>query len=457
METVAAETVDQIEELAYDWLTETGAPGASLVITNDTEELHATGVGARDLASNAPATPDTLYGVASVTKSVTALAVLQQVEAGAIALEDPIDAHTEVAFEGAGEVTIHELLTHSSGLPSLGASAVLLGQLSGGENRAPGTVPLGDREDLLHLVSGAGTERDERSTGRFLYNNTAYTLLSWAVETAVGEPFPAYVQREILEPLGMDRATFDAAVYTEDDDHATPYRHTEDGYERASVPDRQLSYGPGGLMASPRALGRYLRYQLTGGLETTQLLAPELLDRAHTSHVETLPRYGDGYGYGWSIQEVAGERLVGHGGSLLSSSAAVGFLPERAVGIAIGCAGQPPIHPTTVLEGIAAVLVGASPTVVPEIAYRERVDRLTGEYASHRGVATATVTDEDGTLSVSITAGTIDSEYRLVPEDPTLESYAFVTPDAGRQSPVEFVDTGDGIDLFLDRYRLHKQ
>ena len=452
---LGADRTDSIDDLVYDWLADTGAPGASLVVTDASEEQYAASFGARDLESNTPTSPDTLYGVASVTKSFTTLAVLQQVDDGAIALDDPITAHTDAGFDGADGVTVEDLLTHSSGLPNLGTSETLLARLADlGETG----VPLGDRDDLRQFLGGAGGERDDHSVGRFMYSNTAYTLLSHAVEETSGTDFEAYVETEILDPLGMARSTLDAEAFEADDDHATPHRGTDEGFEATRFPARDLSKAPGGLLSSPRELARYLRFNLAGGeLDGTRLVSEDLLARAHAGHVEPLPRYGDGYGYGWMRREVAGTRVVGHGGSLLTSSSAVGFLPEEGLGVALCCAAQPEVHPTVVLEGIVAVLQGEPPeTAVPELGYRERVDRLTGEYESYRGIVSATVRDEGGHLAVDLAAGPSEDEQVLVPEDPALGSWAFTAPQSGRPMPVEFVETEGGVDLFFDRYRLHK-
>lgn len=77
MPTPSDERVRAVESLVDDWVHDADVPGASVVVVDEAGELYAEGFGARDLASNAAATPDTLYGMGSVTKSVTALAVLQ--------------------------------------------------------------------------------------------------------------------------------------------------------------------------------------------------------------------------------------------------------------------------------------------------------------------------------------------------------------------------------------------
>lgn len=444
----------EIEELVYDWLADSGGPGASLVIVDGEEEQFATGIGSRNVDENAPATPDTLYGFASVTKSFTTLAILQQVEDGKIDLDDSIGAYTDANFECIEEVTIRDLLTHSSGLPSLGTSTVLIGRH--GDFGETG-IPLGDVDDLMHLVDRAGSQRDEASMDRFQYNNTAYYLLEFAVESVTGRSFTEYVRDEILDPLDMRRSTFDPVEFAEDPDHATPYRPEDDGFEPTEFPSSGIAYGAGGLISSPREMGTYLQFNLASGeYDGHRLVSSTLLAEAHEPHVEPLPRYGDGYGYGWASREIANTRVIGHGGSLLTSSSAIGFLPDEDLGVALGCAGQPDVHPTEVLEGVVAILQGEDPTVVqPTLAYHDRVDRLTGEYAGYRDIVTATVEDEGGHLSLSLSMGPLEDEHTLVPDDPTLEELTFQATAPGRPTPVEFVETDDGIDMFYDRYRLH--
>ncbi len=446
---------DTIEELLFDWLSETGAPGASLVVVDETDELLSTAVGARDREENEPATPDTLYGYASVTKSFTALAVLQQVEAGTIDLDDSIAEYTDAEFDGIEEVTVRSLLTHSSGLPSIATATVLISRHG---NLGETGVPLSTVDDLFKFLEDAGEQRDEHSLDRFMYNNTAYYLLEFAVESVTDRSFTEYVTTEILEPLGMERSTFDPKEYADDDDHATPYKAGEDGFDATEFPSSGLAFGAGGLMSSPREMGRYLQFNLTGTTEGDETLVDdELLADAHDVHVEPLPRYGDGYGYGWSHREVAGFTVIGHGGSLLTSASGIGFLPEKGIGVALASAGQPDIHPTEVLEAVVAILLDKEiEDHQPTLAYHERVDNLTGSYTGYRDVVSATVEDGEGHLKLDLSMGPLDEELTLVPTDPTLEETTFEATAPGRPVPVEFVETGDGYDLFFDRYRLHK-
>ena len=95
--------------------------------------------------------------------------------------------------------------------------------------------------------------------------------------------------------------------------------------------------------------------------------------------------------------------------------------------------------------------------MVPAIGYRNRVTELVGEYEAYRGVTTATVTEEGGMLSLELSIGPIDNTYTLIPDDPALHRLTFTTPKPGQPAPVEFVRHDEGVDLFVDRNRLHKQ
>ena len=460
MTKLSTDTEREIASFVREWMSEANVPGASLAVTDRGGIVYADGFGSRDLASNAPATPATLYGFGSVTKSFTALAVLRGVQNGWFDLSDSIAEHTPASFDGADEVTLHQLLTHSSGLPSLGTSEVLIARQGGAGEHG---IPLGDMDDVYAHVDSAGDERDAHSEGRFMYNNEAYVLLADAVERASGRRFADYLDRGILDPLGMERSRLLTGTLpgqnTDGEDAPdvmTPYRPGEDGPEAASLPVRELSHGPGGLFGTVEELAAYLRYHLSGGEplpDGTQLVGPALLARAHEGHVDTP---SGPYGYGWRTREIAGTRLVGHGGSIMVSTAYVGFLPEEDLGVAVACNVGARPHPTQVAEGIVAILQDEDPAeVVPYYAYRDRIDPLVGSYEAYAGIREATVEERDGVLWVTLENGIDERTVALVPED--LEEWQFRTRTrGGRQSVVEFVETDDRIDLFLERLRLHR-
>lgn len=446
MATLDDDTTDRIDRLVRDLVHEASVPGASVAVLADGEEW-ATGVGSRDLATNAPATPDTTYGVGSCTKSLAALAVLQLEEREALAVDDAVTDHLDV--EVPADVTLHDLLTHSSGYPSLGVSEALLARALDLDESG---VPLGDRADFHDHVA---TARDERvATDRFMYCNTGYYLLDEVIERVDGRPFAEYAAEELLAPLGMDRATFDVDAVREREDALTPYHLGDDGPEAATLPDRDLGTAPGGLFAPVTDLLAYLRLHLDGGeVDGRRLLSADALARTHADHVAT----PDGpYGYGWWTRERFGERIVGHSGSIAVSSAYLGFLPESDVGVAVAANASPPFPLAALGEAVAAVVQGHDRTAVPFFARRERFDRYVGEYETHRGIRTATVERDGGCLRIEFSDAYGGAEP-LVPVDGTAPDGEFYTYTAlGDRDPVRFVTDDDGVSLLYDRFRLRQ-
>ena len=118
---LSATRTREIESLVYNWVRDNDVPGVSVVLVDADGERFAEGFGAGDLASNAPATPDTLYGVGSVTKPVTALAVVDLAEVGRLSLSDPANRYVDHLADAPGDpVTVAELLSHTSGVPATG-------------------------------------------------------------------------------------------------------------------------------------------------------------------------------------------------------------------------------------------------------------------------------------------------------------------------------------------------
>ncbi len=444
-------TCREIEQFVGEWLTEASVPGASVALSRDGELVYASGFGSRDLETNEPATADTLYGVASVSKSFAALGILLLEERGALSVTDAVSSYLPAFTLGDGEqpITIHELLTHSSGIPSLKTSEVLLSRLTGIEEF---TVPLGDREDFYRHVNGADTELTDEEF--VMYNNSGYILLGMLIEEVTGRPFASVIESEVLSPLGMERSTF--APDNTDEDMMTPYILRDGGPEATPFPHRELSYAAGGLLAPVTELTNYLVMNQNGGtFDGAELIPSERLATAHDGHV---PRAGNEYGYGWERVQVGDRTMIGHGGSLGVSSSYIGFTPDGEYTIAIGANTTPATTPPTVAEGILAILDGKEPeTVVPYYRRKAIFEELTGEYESYRGITQATVEQQGSVLQLTTKHDLDNTTTLLIPADPTNLDYEFEIPtDNGVRKRAFFKPHEDHVDLFYDRTRLHK-
>lgn len=456
MATLDDDTVRAIESLVTEWAHENDVPGASVVLVDADGELYAEGFGARDLESNAPATPDTLYGMGSISKSVTALAVAQLAEAGSLSVDDPVEEYVDHYDEAPGDpITVRELLSHTSGMPA-SRPGVLEQSLAG---YPAGVADEADRERFVR----ASTDRRDVDGDRFMYYNTGYDVLGRVIEAVDGRRFAAYVREEVFEPLGMERATYHRADVEAEEDRMTGYEPAEgdDPPEPTAFPFEELIYPAGGLVASPRELSRFVRAAMTDGtLDGGRLCSPEWIERCQRQRAvrqRFLNGAEEGYGFGWMRHSIAGDEAVGHGGSILVSTAYAGFLADAEIGVVVACNTTADPHPIEVGLGCLALAVGGDRTDVPALALQEKCGAVAGEYEAFRGDPSATVEADGGALSVEVSSDLGGRELAAFPEtlDPDDHSFYTVT-GAGARVPVEFDLGCEPADLFFQRHRFQR-
>lgn len=433
-----------------------GLPGVSVAVVDSDATLYADGFGSRDLESNAPATADTLYGIGSTTKSVTALAVFQLAERGELALDDAVSAHLDVDLPD--DVTLAGLLSHASGLPSNGMANVLLGRLTG---VGLSDVPLADWDDFYAHVEDAAADRTDGEPEPFFYYASGFALLGKVVESVAGRPYAEYVDEEIFGPLDMDRATFDPEAFEADDDRMTPYVAGSDP-RPAPFPAHELLHATGGLLVSVAELANYVRLHLNGGrFDGRTVLSPEWCERLHEPRIETGGEMGiDAYGNGLMHQPFLGGALVGHGGDAVVSTGYAGFHAESGLGVAVGCNCSPGYGLVRLAEGVLTAATGAAPVESVEFfRRRRRAARLTGTYRSRRGIKTVRVEREGARLELSVAGIAAGSERRIPLTYEGTEGSRTryrATLSSGRTAAVTFADREDATELFYERWRLYR-
>jgi CubicO group peptidase (beta-lactamase class C family) len=445
--------VESLEATAEELLADPGSPGASVAVVDGAEEVYAAGFGSRRLDPEQPATPETLYGIGSSTKPVTATAVLTLVESGALSLDDAVAAHVPYFADAPGEpITVRELLSHTSGLPSDDTATITLLDGILGDEAGDVAPSLDGWAEIRDYVDGAADRRlcDEE---RCLYYNSGYVVLSRLVETVADEPFADYVRAAVLEPLGMARSTFDVDVLDDEEaDAMTPYREDEEGPQPASLPDDPLIVGPGGLQAPVTEAAAFAGGWADGDLPIGADLAEDATTPNGTFR-ELLDGSEVGYGYGWMTRPFGDDTLVGHGGGTGVSAGYVGFLAERGLGVALGFNAQPGESPERLACELLAAATGTDiERVLPRRAVEQKERRVTGEYEAYGGLQTATVTRGDDLLELEH-ASPMGSETELLsatslsPDDYTFEIHG----RRGVRATAEFLVDDDGIDLLVDR------
>lgn len=437
-------------------------PGFSIAIVQDGKTVYAEGFGARDLKRNLPATPDTLYGIGSVTKSFVAIAIFQLAEQGKLSLDDPVSRHVPLELGLPGKpITIRSLLTHSPGFPNLGTSTVLISRGLGSDTG----VPMSSAADFYRFVNAAKDEIAFSPGEHFFYNNAAWRMLGHIVQERSGLPFHRYIKEKILDPLGMKRSTLDSGLGFRDDDHLVPHRRGKAGPEAAPFPYPNPEDNPGfsflsaagGVLSSVDEMCRYLNAQIEQGRHPGgRLASPEAFAQMQALQIETGQGYygKTGYGYGLSVTpDFLGHKLLSHGGSISVSTAHLAFIPDLKLGVVMMGNG-PGLAYGQVAESVFALMLGRDPDSLPANQVRKRMQRLVGEYATYRGLETLKVMQRGGLLYIGDEApGT-----PLIPEDPSYQSLRFSTLREGLRSPIELKLRPDGgLNLLVERYVYHKK
>lgn len=442
-------------------------PGMSVAVVKEGETIYSEGFGARDPQRNLPATPDTLYGIGSITKSFVAIAIMQLMEEGLLSVDDPVSQYIPFKLGLPGKsIKIHHFLTHSSGLPSLATSSVALHRGIGIDTG----IPWGSVQDFYRLVNDAQEEIAAKPGVRFFYHNAAWRMLGHIVQELSGQPFHVYIKKKILDPLGMNRSTLKIADFNADSNHIVPHWKKPDGTVESSQfpypdpennPEFSFIAAAGGIASSVNEMIRYLDAHINkGSYEGGRLACPESFDKMHSFYSKRADNlYGElGYGYGVGITpDFHGYKMISHGGSILVSTAHMSFIPELKAGVVMMAnSAAPPWG--DIAEGIYCTLLGLDPfEEVPSLNVKKKLRLLSGTYKTFKGIESVEVQYKAGMLFLRSKTPFTDSLTPLIPRDSLLGSTIFYIYMDGVESPVEFQmkDNGD-IDLYIERYCYHK-
>jgi len=448
----------RLEEFIFAKMSETKLPGLSAAIVKGDEVIWSKAFGFRDLERGLAATPHTLYGIGSVTKSFTALSIMRLAEQGKLRLDDPVARYMPIDIKPGGEaIRISHLMSHSSGIPALAyAEAVIRGATGAGEN----WFPIASCADLLTFMADAQDWTIARPGERWFYLNEGYILLGNIIEKCSGMPYEEYVHKHVLAPLGMERSFFSKEAVEKDPDAATPYIITRDGERKPSTYPYGGISADGGLISSVLDLSRYVAMYLGQGERgRVRLLSPESVEAMETPQIP-LPHQGPfgkgSYGYGLSIApDFLGHKLVGHGGSVLVATAYIGFIPQQGVGIALLANGSGYVLSQLGMYGLA-LLIGEDPESLPFVQMERNLTELVGTYATYKGTMKAQVKRMGAFLAIEIKDKYNDLVVPLVPGEIEGEIRTFYTLGSGMKLPVEFRVKEEKIELIYERYLLRK-
>jgi D-alanyl-D-alanine carboxypeptidase len=296
----------ELDRFIRAYLPAMNAPGLTLGLTSAQETLHTAGYGYADLSAKTPVSAAHLFEIGSISKSFVALMVLQLQEEGKIDLHKPILHYLPwLAMETLyGEVSIHHLLTHSSGMP--------------------------DDAPLFPLVPGTRPQQGFMPGTKFHYSNWGYDVLGSLVEKMDGGSWDAALRRRILAPLGMTatsplitssiRARLVQSYVPLYDDRPYP-RHGA----LTAAGNLTVTTAAGCIASTPGDMARYMRMLLSRGAGPSSRIVSEDSFKLFSTPYIQADDFGPGasYGYGLAVDQLDGHKRLRHTGGMASFMSAL--------------------------------------------------------------------------------------------------------------------------------------
>jgi len=319
------DAIERAKQIARAGTSEQNLPGLSVAVGVNGEMVWAEGFGWADVEKQTPVTPGTRFRIGTISMPLTSAAVGLLIERGRLQLDDPIQKYVPEFPQTKWPVTLRQLMAHTSGMRS-----------DGGDEGSLFSKHCDRPVDALPEIADAEL-RFEPDT-EYRYGRYSFIAVSAAIESAAGEPFLTFMQRQIFDSLRMDN-TFPEPDTDPVEDRATPYFPKFAGDPRyGNDLMRPLHYscyaGASVFLSTPTDLVRFV-----AALNSGQLLQPATVKLLQTpqrlkSGQET------GYGLGWDIEDVqlSGKptRTIGHDGDVLGGIASsLLIVPEHNVVVAV--------------------------------------------------------------------------------------------------------------------------
>lgn len=318
------------DQLVQEMMAAWEVPGLAVAVVKDGKVIYEKGFGQRNVEQKLPATPDTLFAIASVTKAFTTYVMGTLVDEGRLDWDKPaatwlpgLRLHDHTATE---LLTPRDMVVHRSGLPRHHHAFYNRTDLS--------------RKELLEILPYLETTQPPRA--RFQYTNSMYGVAGFLVEQITGRTWEDNVRERIFQPLGMTRSNLSVDDLVKDPDHALPYE-VEDGKPRLMRFRRLGALDPAGsINSSVREMAKWAALHLAGGKAgDRQLIGAATLANLHSpqmvvGYTSVQPEISTAvYGMGWFLDTYRGRPRVWHDGSLDGFSSVLTLFPEDRLGIVV--------------------------------------------------------------------------------------------------------------------------
>lgn len=263
----------------------------AVLLARDGKVLLSKGYGMANFEDETPNTPQTKFRLGSITKQFTAMATLILQERGKLSVQDSVCKYVENCPQSWQPITIHNLLTHTSGIPNLTSFPDFRKIKMFPSSPLEGIAIFKDKP--LEFAPGE----------KFNYSNSGYMLLGYIVEQAAGQAYADFLRENIFQPLGMKNTDYDvnSAIVKH---RASGYTRSANGIANADYINMTIPFAAGGLYSTVEDL-----YLWDRAFYTEKLVSKKSLEAMNTP-------FKNGYGYGVGIGEQYGLKVIEHGGGI---------------------------------------------------------------------------------------------------------------------------------------------
>jgi len=396
--------------------------GASVAVCDRDKVIYSKGFGVRNRSTSEGVTPETVFGIASVSKSFTAMAIMGLADQGKLSVDDPVAKYLpEFRLSGVQDmnaIQIRHLLSHTTGLPPV--------------RRRQEIVKFDDHIKYLatepYVLLGKPGQY-------FSYANDAFLLLGAIIQRVSGRLFRRYMTENLLDAIGMHRSTYSLEELEQFDNVSVPYIYSKKSqtWEEQPWPRLGTYEVGGGIRSNALDMVKYIQVYLNCGVSNgRRVVSSESLRAMRTPVIKT----GRNTHYGFALQVISdysGVTLVEHSGGQPGVSSNFGFVPEAGIGAVV-------LTNVTRVPADAIWLMAINTALGLPVDQRRSVEkeweapfdhrvRLVGEYRSAEG-GIVRISLEDGLLKVRV----YGEEFDLKLSD---EETAFFE-DLGQQRVIRF-------------------
>ncbi len=294
----------------------------SVLISQGDEIIYQKSFGYANFEKRIKNTKNSIFAIASVTKSFTGVAIMKLIEESKLSLETPISTYfPNFLADYSKEITIRHLLNHSSGMQA---------NIGRKDESGVGFMPNENPIEFVQILEQFKDSKLKFEPGKgYEYNNFGFLLLARIIEKVSGQSYKDYIEQTIFRPAGMKNSA--SAIFKELNQKANPYTGLGMGEFKLVKSPIHASWilGAGDINSTTDDLYKFMK-----ALENGTLLKPDSVEKLY-SNTQSMEMNGMLSGLGWVVDKKAGEKWIYHTGLLPGNGSIIGTLPERDVKIII--------------------------------------------------------------------------------------------------------------------------